>query len=319
MKAGVICSQGIGDVLLMMIASHYLFSRGYQVTTFHSASFTMRSWFPHYEFKLRSSLTNYETMLRPYNLIILQNDNTSLAFDLIDLYKQGKINNLSVFYASYCPNKHRSLTSWDRIFNLSYPMTDNIAQAIASILQTTQTSKNNGLVIPPSLITHRYPKRVLIHPTTTSKDKTWPHTKFLQVAAQLKKRGFEVVFCMSPNERNNWFPLVGHDFKLPLFPTLADLAAYLYESGYLIGNDSSLGHLASNLHIPTLIIGNCYKRLSLWRPGWFQGKIITPSSWIPNVKGWRLRTKKWHHFISSRQVMSAFDALLDMHPLREKT
>lgn len=306
MKAAVICSQGIGDGLLMMVASHRLFSKGYEVITYQDTLDQMSEWFPKHQFKKRSSLHDLEKELVRYNLIILQNDNSLFSHKVIDLYKKGKLHNISVFYANYEKEKHASLTSWDRVFDRSYSMVDNIAKAIASVLQCTQVSKNNGLIIPSGLQHTRYAKRILIHPTSTTPLRTWDADKFIEVAHRLVEKGYEVAFCVSPKEHPNWAPLVRDNFLLPIFPTLSELAAYVYESAFLIGNESGTGHLASNLHIPTLIIASCRKQMSLWRPGWFAGKVITPYRFIPNFKYSRMREKKWQVFISPKRVIRTF-------------
>lgn len=305
MKAAVICSKGIGDGLLMMVASHRLISRGYRVTTYQNALHQLSNWFPQHHFQTRTSLISLEKQLSPYNLIVLQNDNSPLSFKLIELYQRGKLHNLSVFYASHDSLKHSPPTSWDRIFDRSMPMVDNIAKAIASVLQCTQVSKNNGLVIPKNLVYRRYLNRILIHPTSTTPLRNWDRHKFLEVAETLSKTGYQVVFCVSPDERPNWTFIPSH-FFLPNFPTLSDLASYIYESGFLIGNESGTAHLASNLHIPTLIIAKCRKQMALWRPGWFTGKVVTPPRYIPNFKGSRLREKNWQAFISPKRVLKTF-------------
>jgi len=306
MKAAVICSQGIGDGLLMMVASHRLFSRGYTVTTYQDALHELAKWFPDHHFKKRSSLQALQQQLAPYDLIILQNDNSSLSNGIINLYKQGKLQNLSVFYSSYEKTKHTPLTSWDRIFDRSRPMVDNIAEAIASVLQCAQVSKNNGLVPPSDLKRSCHSNRILIHPTSTTPLRTWNPQKFIEVAQRLVQKGYEVAFCVSPKERPDWVPLVEGSFLMPVFPSLSELAAYVYESGFLIGNESGTGHLASNLHIPTLIVASCRKQMALWRPGWFAGKVLTPYRFIPNFKGSRLREKKWQTFISPKRVVRTF-------------
>lgn len=306
MKAAVICSQGIGDGLLMMVASHCLFLRGYTVTTYQDTLHQLNKWFPDHHFKKRSSLNELEKQLSPYDAIVLQNDNSPLSNSIIDLYKHGKLPNLSVFYSSYKKRKHAPLTTWDRVFDRSCSMADNIAEAIASILQCTEVSKNNGLVVPSGFKRNRYPKRVLIHPTSTIPLRTWDAQKFIKVAQSLVQQGYEVAFCVSPLERPEWVRLLKGSFPLPFFPTLNELAGFVYESSFLIGNESGTAHLASNLHIPTLIVASCQKQMALWRPGWFASKVITPCRFIPNFKGLRLREKKWQACISPKRVVRAF-------------
>lgn len=306
MKAAVICSQGMGDGLLMMIASQCLFSKGYTVTTYQDSLPQLNRWFPNHHLKKRSSLNELEKQLSAYEIIVLQNDNSPLSKAIIDLYKLGRLNNLSVFYSSYEKSKHAPLTLLDRVFDRSCSMVDNIAEAMASVLQCSEVSKNNGLVVPSNFKKNRYPKRVLIHPTSSSPLRTWSAQKFIKVAQNLTQKGYEVIFCVSPSERPEWVLLVKDQFPLPFFPTLHELAGFIYESSFLIGNESGTAHLASNLHIPTLIIASCQKQMALWRPGWFSTKVITPYRFIPNFKGLRLREKKWQTFISSKRVIRAF-------------
>ncbi|KAG6558753.1 hypothetical protein RHABOEDO_001166 [Candidatus Rhabdochlamydia oedothoracis] len=306
MKAAVICSQGMGDGLLMMIASQYLFSKGYMVTTYQDSLPQLNTWFPNHHLKKRSSLKELEKQLSAYEIIILQNDNSSLSNAIIDLYKLGKLYKLSVFYSSYEERKHARLTSLDRVFDRSRSMVDNIVGAIASILQCPEVSKNNGLVIPCEFKQNRYPKRVLIHPTSTTPLRTWSAHKFIKVAQNLVQKGYEVAFCVSPSERPEWCLLVKDRFPLPFFPSLHELAGFIYESAFLIGNESGTVHLASNLQIPTLVIASCQKQMALWRPSWFSTKVITPYRFIPNFKGFRLRQERWQLYISPKQVIRAF-------------
>lgn len=309
MQAAVICSQGMGDGLLMMIASQCLFSKGYTVTTYQDTLPELNTWFPGHHLKKRSSLNELEKQLSTYEIIVLQNDNSSLSNAIIDLYKLGRLNNLSVFYSSYEKSKHAPLTLLDQVFDRSRSMADNIAEAIASVLQCKEVSKNNGLVVPSNFKKNRYPKRVLIHPTSTTPLRTWNAQKFTKVAQSLIQKGYEVTFCVSPSEHPEWVLLIKDRFPLPFFPSLNELAGFIYESHFLIGNESGTAHLASNLEIPTLIVASCQKQIALWRPGWFATKVITPYRFIPNFKGLRLRQQKWQAFISPKRVVRAFTNL----------
>jgi heptosyltransferase-3 len=137
-------------------------------------------------------------------------------------------------------------------------------------------------------LNHRlHRRRVLIHHTSSLEDKNWLKEKFQEVALGLKRRGYEPVF-------------------VPEFSSLDDLAAYVYQSGYVIGNDSLVGHLASNLQIPTLIVADKEERMKLWRPGWLEGSVVTLAPWIPS---WKFFEKNWKYFISSGRVLRTFDEL----------
>ena len=101
-------------------------------------------------------------------------------------------------------------------------------------------------------------------------------------------------------------------FEVHAFPSLDFLARYVYESGYLIGNDSGLGHLASALGIPTLIFCRRKTWANMWAPSFHRGVVVTPSSWIPNIRGFRLRDRHWKKFISVRMARRAFERLVHM-------
>ena len=117
---------------------------------------------------------------------------------------------------------------------------------------------------------------------------------------------------MSKQEAHEWSDLDKYEYERPLFDHLQDLKNYLFESGYFIGNDSGIGHLASNLKIPTLTISSNRKLAKLWRPGWYYGKVVFPSTVLPNFKGinFAFRDKHWSKFISVRKVLNNFYKLV---------
>ena len=305
-KAIVFPAKGIGDAILMMIASHNLFLSGFEVMTYHPSLKELQAWFPHHFF---SSISREElpvSLLTEADLIVLENDNTPFSHKLIQLRKDKILPHLSVFYPSYSGMKHAPLGALDQIFESNISMADNLSISIARLLKHPLSSKNNGLTPPPFLCHRKEKNRVLIHPTSSQKHKNWLASKFLSIATMLKEENYEVVFTVSPHEQNEWKHLVQDRFELPYFSTLSDLAEYIYESGYMIGNDSLMGHLASNLNIPTLIISNNGKRMKLWRPGWLKGEILTPPSFIPNWKWMRLREKYWQKYIPVSSALKSF-------------
>ena len=288
----------MGDGLMMMVASHRLKLEGYEVTTFQETLGQLSEWFPKHSFAKRSTIETLDS----FDFILLQNDNTPFSFNLIDRYREK----IHVLYASYEEGKHRPRTSKDYLFNRSQPMVTNIAEGIASLLGKIDPIQENGITVPKELSYRKHQKRVIIHPTSTTPKRTWTAEKFINVAKSLEKKGFTPIFSVSPSEREPWLSLLQNRFPLPEFPTISKLAAYLYESHFLIGNESGTGHLASNLGIPTLIVAGCSKQMTLWRPGFLLGQVITPPPYIPNFKLLRLREKKWQTFISPRRILKAF-------------
>lgn len=297
--AAVLPALGIGDALLMMIASHQLKKEGYRVTTFHDALPELSSWFPGQDLQPLPSNENLIDVLAPFDMILAENDNSPKMKQLITTFRHC----LSVFYPTYSSTKHAPLSSQDRIFDKDLPMADNIAEAIASLIDLPFPSKDNGLT-PPSNLTHQAKHhRIILHPTSREKNKNWRPSGFISVAHTLKDKGFSPIFCVGPKEREEWKFVEDKGLKLAVPPTLSDLASLVYESRFVIGNDSLIGHLASNLQIPTLIIAGDEKRMRLWRPGWLKGQLALPPPYLPNWKFLRLREEKWQYFITPNKVL----------------
>jgi len=300
-KIAVLPASGIGDGLLMMIASHQLKTEGNSVTTFHSALPELASWFPGHDLQRTISLEK----LASYDQILVENDNSPFIQELLVAYRSK----LSIFYPTYSVRKHAPLLSQDAVFDKDMPMADNIGQSIASLLGRLAISKENGLSPPQELAHRQNSKQVLLHPTSREAKKDWRPEGFLKVAKALEKKGFSPIFCTSLHERNDWLFVEREGFPLAKLPTLSDLASLIYTSGFVIGNDSLPGHLASNLGVASLIIANDPQRMRLWRPGWLQGEIVLPPPYLPNWKFLRLREKNWQSFVTAGNVLEAFDKL----------
>jgi hypothetical protein len=304
--AAVLPASGIGDALLMMIASHHLLQSGYAVTTFHSHLPELASWFPDQFFKRSLNEEECVEQLASFDLVIAENDNSSKIRTLSRAFQQGKIKKLSIFYPTYSLPKHGPAYSCDQVFDPNKTMAQNIGNAIGALLNLSHSSSENGITPPPSLRYRSHPQRIAIHPTSSSPSKNWSREKYLKLALRLKEKGFDPHFCVGPDERYAWGSA---GYPLPDFPNLSSLAAFVFESGFHIGNDSLLGHLASNLKIPTLTLADDEKRMRLWRPGWGLGQVILPPQWIPNPRILRWKKNHWQCFISTRKVLKAFEEM----------
>ena len=92
--------------------------------------------------------------------------------------------------------------------------------------------------------------------------------------------------------------MINYRFEMPLFETIDALARFVVESHFMIGNDSGIGHLASNLGLPTITIFSSKKRAMLWHPDWGKNQSITPCIKIPG----KLFKNSWKWLISIYQV-----------------
>lgn len=248
MKIAVVSAPGIGDTLILHIASHNLRKWGHDVTTFTDHNFG--KWLPGYKFAPRILPSQFDA-------VFLQHCNDPLSFEADATYN---------FYGVHNPSKHSPLKTTDFVCDRRKTMVDNVVTALHDQFLIPATA-DNGLTPPKGLIHRCHKKRVVIH-STNAKD-PWPEEKFHEVADWLKSQGYEPFF-------------------LPVFPTLEELASCIYESGFFIGNDSGPGHLASALKIPNLIIGKDPENMRLWRPGWLKGELALPLlNWRPVRKYWK--------------------------------
>lgn len=269
-KIAVVCSPGVGDVLILHIVSHHLQKAGFAVTT--STPHRFGRWLSDYQF---GDLIDCDA-------IFLQHDNSLQSQEIHALNKP-----IYTFYGNYLLAKHGPLRpGFDYVCDLNKTMVDNVVTSLQILFQINAT-KENGLKPFAPLLHRRYKKRVAIHSTSSDAKKNWPKAKFLQLAKMLECEGYEPVI-------------------LPHFPTLEDLTSFIYESGFFIGNDSGPGHIASCLNIPHVILGRTKRHMSFWRPGWKEGVVIVPPSWVPNWKGLRLREIYWKKWITTKNVIKVF-------------
>ncbi|MCI5220320.1 MAG: hypothetical protein D3914_14295, partial [Candidatus Electrothrix sp. LOE2] len=109
----------------------------------------------------------------------------------------------------------------------------------------------------------------------------------------------------------DWQPIIADQFPLHSFAGVDQCAAFLYESGFFIGNDSGGGHLASCLDIPVLSIHGRKGKSRVWRPGWGQVEVVTP---LLNLIGGSLRQHLWKYFLSVSAVERGFERLTSIRP-----
>lgn len=309
-KAAVVSAAGIGDALIMMIASYNLQKAGYEVTTFSNHLASFGAWFKDFTFAKQPKVEEFAATFSKFDSLFLQHENSHRARAIFSLRKSHPDLEVYCFYNNYRSSKHEALDpKFDFALDESRPMAENLAEAMQSILGLKAPEKGIGMTAPEGLMHRRFENRVCIHPTSSSSLKNWSPNKYLKLARKLQYRRYQPSFLVSPDERKDWLWVLNHGFDLPLIPTLADLANYVYESGYFIGNDSGPGHLASYLDVPLLILAPLKQSISHWQPGWRKADIILPSTWAPNMKGLRLRENNWQMFVSVARVFSQFKNL----------
>lgn len=305
LRAGVFCHNGLGDGVNTLVLSNNLHLNGWKVDTYQNAIGSMQNWFPHLNVLSYPPLSELPRILNQYDLFfVVQNDTDPFTLQLVQEGKRRFPDQMKVIYLYPSKNIVNEPYYNDCLVDPGLSIAENMRLLCEKVLHLPKITKSNGFIPPPGLISRKHPKRVAIHPTSARETRNWPKEKFLALAHYLKTKGFEPVFI--PGTKTDW-ENVGHE--IALFPNLDALARFLYESGFLIGNDSGLGHLASALGVPTLTICRRKTWANMWAPGFHKGVVITPSPWIPNISGFRLRDRHWKKFISVRKAQKAFDRL----------
>jgi heptosyltransferase-3 len=285
-KIAIVSALGLGDGLLSMVIAHNLQQHDYAVTVFNNHLVQLQSWFPRKNIKAYPELADINQTYADYDQII-STDGAPLAkvpHQLGDKYK--------IFY--------------EKEFDRSKTVLQNFLDICRNHFQLSTVTTANGIDVVAGLQFRKFPRRVMLHTMSTSPQKNWSAEKFVGLAQRLQANNWQPVFIASPAEHAQWESILHNRFALPKFFSVGDLAAFVYESGYLIGNDSGVGHLAANLGIPTLSLFARQSVANLWRPGWGDGRVVTPTFQLP---GARLRAEHWQKFLSVAKVFKQFNLL----------
>lgn len=303
-KVAIICANGIGDGLIMMTAAAYLQAQNYLVTIFHDKFATLSKLFP--------ALYHWNTYSREkiihFDLIIAQYDGSHVSQELLHLRLHKNFPQVIMFF----PYKNSKSQSSDLIFNRSITMIDNITCYMQNKFPSVvhlPLLKNHILI--PKKEYRKYPRRIIIHPTSANPRKNWTPIQFVILAKKLREFDYYPIFMVPPNESSPWKSFLSGKIPLQSFEDLVQVGDYIYESGGFIGNDSGLGHLASRLDIPTLTIFSKNSLSPLWNPGVGIYKVLTPCK-LPNYKGISLPIREWVWplFISTQKVLTQFFLLM---------
>ncbi len=294
--------MGLGDGLIALVLSNNLRLNGAQVTTFHPSLQGLQAWFPHLPIQPFPYEQDLDKALADFDQFFLIYEKTSWMQAVLS-YCQNRFPEKTTVLNPIATMK-RDYPYWETgKFQGNWTFVDNLVQFCRDSLSLKNTTRDNGIHPPSDVVLRRFPKRVIIHPTSSRPGKNWPEAKFVALSKKLQAQGWEPVFALTKDERATW------DIKqveAPQIHSLTELTTLVAESGAMIGNDSGIGHLASCLGLPTLTICRNSMVAKFWRPAWAQGVVVSPYLWIPNVKGLRLRDQHWKRWITTRRVLNQF-------------
>jgi len=251
-------------------------------------------------------MEDMEKVLSQQDLVIINNDSSERCQFLVSLAKKLKPKQNWVLHATTCKGKN---LPGDYYLDPSLTMVDNLKNFCDKALKLKVSTKENGLDLfqKDQLVFRKNLKRIAIHPSSADPKRNWPLKKFIHLAVSLKNRGYESFFILSQKERPAFVKALDiAGFPAPDFSSLKEIAGFLYESGFFIGNDSGIGHLASALKIPTLTIFATKRKEIFWRPGWGLSRKVAPYSLLPNIKHLRLQEKYWQNLLPVFKVYREF-------------
>ena len=126
----------------------------------------------------------------------------------------------------------------------------------------------------------------------------------MELGLRLKRDGYEPFYILAPHERDRWACLAEAGLQIQQAPSLADVAAFIHECGWFIGNESGVGHLASSVGVPTLTLTG--------RPtnqGMATGLVLVAYRLSAYIPGGRWRDRFWRDWLWPGSVMAAFGRL----------
>ncbi len=302
------CSKGIGDGLIFFVLAENLSRQGFKVFVYHDLLFSLQEWFPSFIIQKYPKTENLEELLIKGQLILINGDDRLQSKVIVEKVKSSHFLKSHCFFPSSRKADFQKGFSIDFHFNRDLHIIENLLLFCKKDLTMKQTTSFNGVHPPDSLTFRKNLKRVVIHPTSSSQTRMWPKKKFFQLAKKLLEAGFAPVFCISPNEMQSWKD--ENFFGASLFcSSIPEVAKLLFESGFFIGNDSGLSHLASTLGIPTLTICVSKRKKTFWKPYWALNAQVLPWLALPNIKFFRWREKYWKPFVSVNQVWKKFELI----------
>ena len=301
-RCAVFSCLGLGDGLISLVLSNNLHLNGKQVTTFHPFLEQLQQWFPHLLIRAFPSREEASSILSQYDHFFIFLEKSPWMQAVLAYCQQHFPKKTTVLNPIATAN--RDYLYWEQgRFDGTRSFVENLYAFCQDLLHFTVATKSNGIVVPEEIKPRKVQRRVIIHPTSSREGKNWPWEKYIDLAFELQRNQFLPCFLLTPEERRD---RDSGGFETPQFSSLSEMVSFVCESGYMIGNDSGIGHLASCLGLPTVTICRSAQNAKFWRPAWAPGQVVTPFPWIPNLKGLRLRDRYWKKWIPVSKVMKSF-------------
>ncbi|MGF6724487.1 ADP-heptose:LPS heptosyltransferase [Paraburkholderia sp. GAS41] len=279
----VMMPTAIGDSLLMMVLVNNLVRNDCRLTVFSEVIKDLADWFPGIDVRGDAEA-----------------ESAPEAFDLVIQLRATEFGKALAANGEVC-----EIVRFDA-FQASGHMIDLIVAVARDTFGLADITRHNGMTMPNWVRFRAHERRVAIHPTGSHIEKMWPRKKFVALAQKLVQRDLHPSLLVAPCEQNTWLTDKDAAPRVHSFDRLSDVAVWIAESGWFIGNDSGLGHLASALGVPTLSLFMRRGIARRWRPNWGRGAIVLPYNLF--VVG-ALKERYWKLALTGHSVLRSFDRL----------
>lgn len=293
-RIAFLLSNAIGDTLVSLVVVHNLLRHGHHVVCFGAPACALADWFPGVDIRALPADSQIAETLAPFDTVF-------------QMHARQPLGAIQRWRPDVRILEHLEYGTWPGA------MAQRLRAFCEHTLGLYPSSPHNGMTAPAWLEHRRHARRVLIHPEASTPDKRWSPRAFLRLARALHSGGHEVCFILAPHERETWRWLDDEGFSRPAFTDLSKLAAFVYESAWVIGNDSGIGHLAASLGVPTLTLFRRRAVSQRWQPMGSASRVALPWQWLP---GAFLKERLWRQTLTCSRVLRHFARLQQDHPTR---
>ena len=309
-KAAIIPIKTLGDGLIYTLLAQSLNDIGFSVTFFSDLLSGLNQHFTSIEFNKNP---NSSSELNKFDIIICEPFHIKIKEIILS---DPELLKKTIWVA--CTREEKNLCK--KSVKIHHPSKNTPHKFSGGVLFDSRNSKSSMVehalsfisdtwkISPPPSPEINFPslgnkkhnsRRILVFPFTPQHDNEYSLKRFIMLSKKLMKLGYEVEFIGTLDQQRR-FSNEGNNSSIQFrsFSDLSSLIMYVYQSAFVIANDSGGGHLASLIDIPLVTIhkkNNSFK----WRPGWRKSYIVVPSF---NLK--LLKRRIWRPFISQRKIIS---------------
>ncbi|MCQ4315483.1 lipopolysaccharide heptosyltransferase family protein [Stutzerimonas zhaodongensis] len=321
-RVALISFDSLGDGLIYLMMADNLRANGYQIDCYGNIAYQLRDWLPQLNILPYPAPSAFEAAFEQYDFVIASPPSfLRRSFSETDLQRvrqkwalicqktpQSWLHDHSAAASPELAHQFGGLLSCAGPIRFKTFDQESVVEITLQYMRERmcleRLTKQVSLTPPSGLKHRRHPRRIVISPDSAGPEKkNWSPAGFLKLCQTLRDKGYEPHIVVAPNNHARWERLADGRFPTPRFPEIGALAAFLYESGFLVANDSGNGHLASFLGIPTVTLYRKKNPLFHWRPDWAPGVVICPSFTLPKLEG------SWRWFITPAMVLRAIENL----------